>query len=507
MVESSVFKKIFQVGFGATLLASLPVSMAFAADDAVAKAQAAADTALSNADTAFMLVSAALVLLMTPGLAFFYGGFVRSRNVLNTMMMSLILMGVVGVTWVLWGYSLSFAPGNKFIGGLQWLFFNNVDAAAGYYIPKDALKPLGDSLGAFFVDATAGSPTLGGGSYSPTIPHQLFAMFQMMFAIITPALISGAIVERTSFKIYFWFIVLWSGLFYPILAHMVWGVGGFLGVNGGIGALDFAGGTVVHISSGVSALVAAWMIGPRKTYPNQPAAPHNVAYILLGAGLLWFGWFGFNGGSALASGGLATAASFTTTTSASAAALTWVILEWVLRGKPTAVGIATGAVAGLVGITPAAGFVSPVSALLIGAITSTACFFAVSLKAKMQFDDSLDTFPVHGVGGTVGALLTGIFAVSKVNPIFGKDPAGNVLPVGLIEGHASQLVTQIIAVLITYVLSAVATFVILKVLEVVFGGLRVKQEAEYQGIDINEHGEEAYGEELASGLSYSGSNK
>jgi ammonium transporter, Amt family len=507
MVESSVIKKIFQVGLGATLLASLPMSMALAADDPVAKAQAAADAALSNADTGFMLVATALVLLMTPGLAFFYGGFVRSRNVLNTMMMSLILMGVVGVTWVLWGYSLSFAPGNKFIGGLQWLFFNNVDPAAGYYIPKDALKPLGDSLGAFFVDATAGSPTEGGGSYSPTIPHQLFAMFQMMFAIITPALISGAIVERTSFKIYFWFIVLWSGLFYPILAHMVWGVGGFLGVNGGIGALDFAGGTVVHISSGVSALVAAWMIGPRKTYPNQPAAPHNVAYILLGAGLLWFGWFGFNGGSALASGGLATTASFTTTTSASAAALTWVILEWVLRGKPTAVGIATGAVAGLVGITPAAGFVSPVSALLIGAITSTACFFAVSLKAKMQFDDSLDTFPVHGVGGTIGAILTGVFAVSKVNPIFGKDPAGNPLPVGLIDGHASQVVTQIIAVLITYVLSAVATFAIMKLLEVVFGGLRVKQEVEYQGLDISEHGEEAYGEELASGLSYSGSSK
>jgi ammonium transporter, Amt family len=499
MVESSVYKKIFQVGLGATLLASLPMSMALAADEPVAKAQAAADLALSNADTAFMLVATALVLLMTPGLAFFYGGFVRSRNVLNTMMMSLILMGVVGVTWVLWGYSLSFAPGNKFIGGLQWLFFNNVDPAAGYYIPKDAL-PAGN-LGAFFVDAVKGD-----GSYSPTIPHQLFAMFQMMFAIITPALISGAIVERTSFKVYFWFIVLWSGLFYPVLAHMVWGVGGFLGVNGGMGALDFAGGTVVHISSGVSALVAAWMIGPRKTYPNQPAAPHNVAYILLGAGLLWFGWFGFNGGSALASGGLATTAAFTTTTSASAAALMWVILEWVLRGKPTAVGIATGAVAGLVGITPGAGFVTPVSALLIGAITSTACFFAVSLKAKMQFDDSLDTFPVHGVGGTIGAILTGVFAVSKVNPIFGK--TGDVPnPVGLLDGNGGQIVTQIVAVLITYVMSAVATFVIMKLLEVVFGGLRVKQEVEYQGLDISEHGEEAYGEELASGLSYSGSNK
>lgn len=445
-----------------------------------------------------MLVATALVLLMTPGLAFFYGGFVRSRNVLNTMMMSFILMGVVGVTWVLWGYSLSFAPGNKFIGGLQWLLFNNVEAAGGYYIPKEQLAPLGDKLGAFFLDATT-----GGGSYSPTIPHQLFAMFQMMFAIITPALISGAIVERTSFKVYFWFVVLWSGLFYPFLAHMVWGVGGLLGVNGGMNALDFAGGTVVHISSGVSALVAAWMIGPRKTYPNQPAAPHNVVYILLGAGLLWFGWFGFNGGSALASGGLATTAAFTTTTSASAAALVWVILEWVLRGKPTAVGIATGAVAGLVGITPAAGFVTLASALLIGALTSTACFFAVSLKAKMQFDDSLDTFPVHGVGGTIGAVLTGIFATSKVNPILGKADDGTTpLPVGLIDGNGGQVVTQIVAVLITYVLSAMVTFIILKVLEVVFGGLRVQQEAEYQGVDVNEHGEEAYGEELASGLSY-----
>jgi ammonium transporter, Amt family len=273
-------------------------------------------------------------------------------------------------------------------------------------------------------------------------------------------------------------------------------------VNGGINALDFAGGTVVHISSGVSALVAAWVLGSRVTYPKQPAAPHNVPFILLGTGLLWFGWFGFNGGSALASGGLAVTAFGTTQISAAAAALMWVILEWVLRGKPTAVGIATGAVAGLVGITPAAGFVKPVAAILIGLITSTACFFAVSLKAKLQFDDALDTYPVHGVGGTVGAILTGVFATRDVNPILGKDAAGNALAVGLIDGNGGQIVTQILAVLLTYVMAGAGTFVILKVLQAIFGTIRVKEEAEYQGLDINEHGEEGYGEELSPGLSF-----
>ena len=374
---------------------------AWAEPTPVEAAAAAAGTAQNSADTAWLLVSSAMVLFMTPGLAFFYGGFVRAKHMLNTVMMSFVMMGIVGVIWTLWGYSLAFAPGNKVIGGLDWLFLNNVKPEAGYYLAKDVMTNLGD-VGLFFVDAVKGSPTEGFGSYAPTIPHQLFMVYQMMFAIITPALISGAIVERVSFKAYFWFMILWAGILYPIFAHMVWGVGGALGVNGGLKALDFAGGTVVHISSGVSALVAAWVIGPRKTYPNQPAAPHNVPFILLGAGMLWFGWFGFNGGSALAANGVATTAFVTTQISAASAALVWVILEWVLRGKPTAVGIATGAVAGLVGITPGAGFVTPIAALLIGAITSTACFFAVSIKAKMQFDDSLDTFPVHGVGGTVG---------------------------------------------------------------------------------------------------------
>ena len=469
---------------------------AWAEPTPVEAAAAAAGTAQNSADTAWLLVSSAMVLFMTPGLAFFYGGFVRAKHMLNTVMMSFVMMGIVGVIWTLWGYSLAFAPGNKVIGGLDWLFLNNVKPEAGYYLAKDVMTSLGD-VGLFFVDAVKGSPTEGFGSYAPTIPHQLFMVYQMMFAIITPALISGAIVERVSFKAYFWFMILWAGILYPIFAHMVWGVGGALGVNGGLKALDFAGGTVVHISSGVSALVAAWVIGPRKTYPNQPAAPHNVPFILLGAGMLWFGWFGFNGGSALAANGVATTAFVTTQISAASAALVWVILEWVLRGKPTAVGIATGAVAGLVGITPGAGFVTPIAALLIGAITSTACFFAVSIKAKMQFDDSLDTFPVHGVGGTVGAILTGIFATKAVNPLFGKD-----VPVGLIDGNGGQVVNQLMAIAITYVLAGVGTFAILKLLSV-FMPLRAKEESEYEGLDINEHGEEAYGEDIAPGLSYS----
>lgn len=455
--------------------------------EALKAASDAAQAAQVSADNGFMLISTALVLLMTPGLAFFYGGFVRSRNVLNTMMMSFILMAIVGVTWILWGYSLAFAPGTKIIGGLQWLFLNNVGTDTGFYLPKAALDAVGD-VGALAVDKATGD-----GSYATTISHQTFMIYQAMFAIITPALISGAIVERISFKAYFWFMLLWSAILYPIFAHMVWGVGGYLGGYGGMGALDFAGGTVVHISSGVSALVAAWVIGPRKTFPNQPAAPHNVPYILLGAGLLWFGWFGFNGGSALAGGSLATTAYVATTSAASSAALMWVILEWVLRGKPTAVGIATGAVAGLVGITPAAGFVTPVSALLVGAITSTACFFAVSLKAKMQFDDSLDTFPVHGVGGTVGAILTGLFASKAVNAA-GAD--------GLFYGNPKQLVTQLIAIVITYLIAGIGTFAILKILDATIG-LRVKQEAEFQGVDISEHGEEGYGEEITGGFTMS----
>ncbi|GET43779.1 ammonium transporter [Microseira wollei NIES-4236] len=426
---------------------------------------------IDTGDTAWMLISSALVLLMTPGLAFFYGGLVRSRNVLNTMMMSLLLMALVGVTWTLWGYSLAFdvtkdslkdnfAQGiEQFIGGLDWLFLNNVSA--------DQPDPIG---------------------YAGTVPHQVFMVYQMMFAIITPALISGAIVERISFKAYFWFMLLWSSFIYSPLAHWVWGKGWI----GALGALDFAGGTVVHISSGVSAVVAVLMIGPRKTYPDRPAAPHNVPYVLLGIGLLWFGWFGFNGGSALAAGGLATVAFVTTMISTAAGGLTWMIVEWVLRGKPTAVGIASGFLGGLVGITPAAGYVTPVGAILIGSITSVCCFYAVSLRAKLQFDDSLDTFGVHGTGGTIGALLTGIFATKAVNS------AGDN---GLLFGNPAQLWEQFVGVIATYIFAAAGTFVILKILGL-FMPLRVKPIVEEQGLDINEHGEEGYGEEFASGLSF-----
>jgi Amt family ammonium transporter len=316
-------------------------------------------------------------------------------------------------------------------------------------------------------------------------------IYQAMFAIITPALISGAIAERMSFRSYSLFVLLWSTLIYCPLAHMVWAKGGFLGLYGGLGALDFAGGTVVHISSGVSALVAALVVGPRRSYPSQLSAPHNVPFILLGAGLLWFGWFGFNAGSALASGGLATVAFVATNTGAAAATLTWLILEWILRGKPTAVGAATGAVAGLVGITPAAGFVTPLAAILIGSITAVFCFYAVSLKVKFGVDDALDTFPVHGVGGTVGAILTGIFATTEVNAA-GKE--------GLLRGNPSQVVLQIVAVAIAYIIAGVGSFILLKILDAVVG-LRLKPDAELQGMDINEHGEEGYGEEFAGGVS------
>ncbi|OUC14260.1 MAG: ammonia channel protein [Alkalinema sp. CACIAM 70d] len=468
-----MLNQFLRIGLVALGLLAFPLTgNAWADPTPVEAAQKVADTALSNADTAWLLISTALVLLMTPGLAFFYGGFVRSKHVLNTMMMSFIMMGIVGVTWVLWGYSLSFAPGNPFIGGLQWLFLNGVGLETTDYLKGSAPEEVV--------------------SYAATVPHQLYMLYQMTFAIITPALISGAIVERISFKAYFWFMVLWAGILYPIFAHMVWAKGGFLGLYGGLGALDFAGGTVVHISSGVSALVAAWVIGPRKTYPNQPAAPHNVPFILLGAGLLFFGWFGFNGGSALASGGLAAAAVTTTAISATAAGLVWVILEWVLRGKPTAVGIATGIVAGLVGITPAAGFcLSPVC-LAHRCDHNYLLFFAVSLKAKLQFDDSLDTFPVHGVGGTVGAILTAVFADLAVNSA-GKD--------GVLKGNFGELGVELVAIAVTYALAGIGTFIILKVLDATIG-LRTSEETEYQGLDINEHGEEAYGEELAAGLSF-----
>lgn len=464
-----MFKKSLTIALVTLWLLSWPLmGNALAQDTAPAAAVVAAPNPIDTGDTAWMLVSSAMVLLMTPGLAFFYGGLVRSRNVLNTMMMSLVMMGLIGVTWTLWGYSLAFDVSIKapefgkglesFIGGLDWMFLNGVTA--------DQIDPVG---------------------YAPTIPHQVFMVYQMMFAIITPALISGAIVERVTFKTYFWFVLLWSTFIYSPLAHWVWGRGWLAE----IGSLDFAGGTVVHISSGVSAVVAAWVIGPRKDHLNRPHTPHNVPYVLLGIGMLWFGWFGFNGGSALGSGSLATVAFVTTMISTAAGGLTWTILEWVLRGKPTAVGIASGFLAGLVGITPSAGFVLPIGALMIGSITSVCCFFAVSLRVKLGFDDTLDTYPIHGLGGTVGALLTGVFATKAVNA------AGND---GLLFGNPGLLGIQFVGVLATYVFAAVGTFVILKILGQ-FMELRVPSSAEDQGLDIGQHGEEAYGEDFAGGFS------
>jgi len=446
-------------------------------------AQATASVPAADAgDTAFMLIEASLVLLMTPGLAFFYGGFVRSRNILNTLMMSFVVMAIVGVTWILWGYSLSFAPGSPFIGGLQWLGLNGVGLETTGYLQ--------------------GSKPADMVSYASTIPHQAYMIYQAMFAIITPALISGAIAERMSFRAYCLFVLLWSTLIYSPLAHMVWAKGGFLGLSGGLGALDFAGGTVVHISSGVSALVAAIVLGPRKTHPDRLSPPHNVPFILLGAGLLWFGWFGFNAGSALSvasvtSGkivtNVATSAFVSTNTAAAAGALMWLILEASLRRKPTAVGAATGAVAGLVGITPAAGFVTPLAAILIGFITAFVCFYAVSFKHKLQVDDALDTYPVHGVGGTVGAILTAIFATTEVNTT-GKD--------GVLRGNYGQILVEIAAVAVAYVIAAAGTWIILQIIDRTIG-LRVREEAEYQGLDINEHGEEGYNSEFSDGINVS----
>lgn len=472
-----MLKKVVMIGAMTLLLLGGPLM-----GNALAQAAATPPPTADTGDTAFMLISSALVLLMTPGLAFFYGGFVRSRNILNTLMMSFVLMAIVGVTWILWGYSLSFAPGTPFIGGLQWLGLNGVGLDVTGYLQ--------------------GSNPPEVVSYAGTIPHQAFMIYQAMFAIITPALISGAIAERMSFKAYALFVLLWSTFIYTPLAHMVWAKGGFLGLYGGLGALDFAGGTVVHISSGVSALVAAIVLGPRKSHPDRLSPPHNVPFILLGAGLLWFGWFGFNAGSALSAGGgtsgslvtnVATTAFVATNTSAAAATLMWLILEAALRGKPTAVGAATGAVAGLVGITPAAGFVTPLSAIFIGFVTAFVCFYAVSFKHKLKVDDALDTYPVHGVGGTVGAILTAIFATVEVNA-GGKN--------GLLKGNFGELGVELVAIIIAYIIAAVGTWIILKIIDATVG-LRVKEEAEYQGLDINEHGEEGYNSEFSDRINVS----
>jgi ammonium transporter, Amt family len=419
--------------------------------------------AQSSGDNAWMLVCAALVLMMTgPGLALFYGGLVRKKNVLATMMQSFSMMALITVLWAVVGFSLCFAPGTPFIGGLGHLFLHGVGSAP--------------------------DPT-----YAGTIPFGTYMVFQLMFAIITPALICGAFAERMKFSAMILFMVLWSLIVYDPMAHMVWGKGGFLSaaLGGAFPTLDFAGGTVVHITSGVSALVCALYLGKRVGYPDEPMPPHSVVLSVIGACLLWVGWFGFNAGSALASSGLATSAFIATDFGAAAAAIGWAAAEWLRNGKPSVLGVISGAVAGLVAITPASGFVGPMSALVIGFVAGAYCYWMVAkVKARFGYDDSLDAFGVHGAGGTIGALLTGVFATSAINPIF-KNSQGKVLPVGLIDGNPGQILNQLVGVLIAWVLAIVGTLIILKVVDKVVG-LRVPEEHEIQGLDLALHGEEGY---------------
>jgi Amt family ammonium transporter len=419
--------------------------------------------ARGNADNAWMLVSSALVLMMTgPGLALFYGGLVRRKNVLSTMMQSFAMMAVVTVIWGVVGFSLAFGPGNSFIGNLQHLFLHGVGAA-----------PDPD--------------------YAATIPLQTFMVYQLMFAIITPALITGAFAERMKFSGMLVFLSLWSLVIYSPMAHMVWGKGGLLNASlgGRFPCLDFAGGTVVHVTSGVSALVCALYLGKRQHYPREQLPPHSVVLSFIGACMLWVGWFGFNAGSALSAGSLATSAFVATHFAAAAAALSWMAAEWIVAGHPSALGGISGAVAGLVAITPAAGFVTPMPALAIGVLAGAFCYFmVVKVKAYFGYDDSLDAFGVHGAGGTLGAILTGVFASRYVNPMF-KDAAGNVTGSGLFDGNPHQLLNQAAGVLIAWVLAAVGTLLLLKLVDLTVG-LRVTLEEEVQGLDLTQHGEEGY---------------
>jgi len=416
---------------------------------AFAEAPATSPPKVDSGDTSWILISSALVMLMTPGLALFYGGMVRSKNVLGTIMQSFIALGVITIQWVLYGYSLAFGPDiGGIIGSLKWVGLSGV-----------GLDPFPD--------------------YAATIPHQAFMIFQMMFAVITPALITGAFAERFKFKTYLVFLILWATFVYDPLAHWVWGTGGWIR---NLGALDFAGGLVVHISSGIAALAATLVVGKRKGYGDEPMPPHNLTMTLLGAALLWFGWFGFNGGSAVASGSLATNAFVVTHISTAAAALSWMILEWAYRGNPTVLGAASGAVAGLVAITPASGFVGPVSAIIIGLVGGAVCYLAINLKSKFGYDDSLDVVGVHGVGGTWGALATGLFACKAINS------AGND---GLFFGNFSLIGIQALSVVSAWIYSFVMTLIILKVLDWTMG-LRVSEEHEINGLDISQHGEAGY---------------
>lgn len=455
----------YKFGLSLLLVLSTPL-LALAQADAgiserLAKIEAANAAAQSSADNAWVLLCSALVLLMTaPGLALFYGGLVRQKNVLSTVLQSFILIGVVTVIWAIYGYSLAFGDGTSFIGNLQFAFLKGVGA-----------------------DPNA--------NYSATLPQMSFMVFQLMFAIITPALISGAFAERIKFSAMVLFTILWLTIVYLPLAHIVWGNGGFLNafLGGVFPALDFAGGTVVHISSGISALVCCLYLGKRLNPEDN--TPHNTVLSIIGAALLWFGWFGFNAGSALSASGLASNAFVTTHLAAATAMLMWTALEWVRNGKPTALGAISGAVAGLVGITPAAGFVTPMAALIIGIAVGAVCFLMVTeVKKRLGYDDTLDVFGIHGIGGITGALLTGVFAISAINPVF-KAADGTALPVGLLEGNAGQLLNQAIGVLVTIALASVGTYIILKIVDLIIG-VRVSEDHEVEGLDKSQHGEVAY---------------
>ncbi len=425
-----------------SLLMALPT--AFAEDPAAVVAK------IDTGDTGFVLMSAALVMLMTPGLALFYGGMVRTKNVLSTLMQSFFIVGLISVQWVLWGYTIAFGPDiNHLVGSLSWLGLNGV-----------GVEPNAD--------------------YAATIPHLAFMVFQGMFAVITPALISGAFAERMKFPAFLVFTLAWVTFVYDPVAHWVWGVGGWLRE---MGVLDFAGGTVVHIISGVSGLVIALMIGKRKDYGKKAIIPHNLPMVLIGGALLWFGWFGFNAGSALGANGLAAIAFVTTNASAAAATVSWVLVEWLYSGKPTVLGAVSGCVAGLVAITPGAGFVSPLSAIIIGLAGGVICFFSVSvMKAKLGYDDALDAFGVHGVGGTFGAIATGLFASKEINPA-GAD--------GLFFGNPEQLLTQVIGVVASWAVAIIMTYALIKIISV-FMPIRSTEDEENSGLDIAEHGEKAY---------------
>jgi Amt family ammonium transporter len=404
---------------------------------------------IDTGDTAWILISTALVMLMTPGLALFYGGMVRNKNVLGTLMQSFVAIAVISVQWILVGYSLSFGPDfHGIIGNLDWIGLNGV-----------GIEPNPD--------------------YAATIPHIAFMIYQAMFAVITPALITGAFAERMKFSAYILFILLWSTIVYDPVAHWVWGTGGWLK---NMGVLDFAGGIVVHLISGIAALAAAIVIGKRKGYLQEAMYPHNLPMTVLGAGLLWFGWFGFNAGSALSAGTLSTMAFVATHTSAVSATLIWVIIEWIHRGKPTMFGAATGSIAGLATITPAAGFVSPMSALIIGLAAGAICYLSLNMKTKIGYDDSLDAFGVHGVGGFLGTFATGIFASTLINPSGSN---------GLLFGNHQLFLSQLTGVGVTAVYSFIATVIILKGIDALIG-LRINNDEELHGLDISQHGESGY---------------